>query len=55
MLKDLRDAFVVIYQPDLGDTASLEAVVEFLPYSAVEWTRGGRAAPWRRLHGATPA
>lgn len=55
MLKDLRDAFVVIYQPDLGVTASLESVVEFLPYSGVEWTRGGRAAPWRRLHGATPA
>jgi len=30
-------------------------VVEFLPYSGVEWTRGGRAAPWRRLHGATAA
>jgi hypothetical protein len=55
MQKDLRDAFVVIYQPDLGVTASLESVVEFLPYSGIEWTRGGRAAPWRRLHGATPA
>ena len=55
MLKDLRDGFVVIHQPDVGVTASQESVVEFLPYSGVEWTTGGRAAPWRRLHGTVAA
>jgi hypothetical protein len=55
MLKDLGGGFVVIFQPDPGATASHESVVEFLPHTGVEWTTGGRAAPWRRLHGTVAA
>lgn len=52
MLRDLRERFVVIYQTDPA-VAAAETAVEFLPHSGAEWTTGGRAAPWRRLHGPT--
>lgn len=45
ILRDVSDGFVVIYQPDPGVMASEASVVEFLPHSAAEWTRGG--APQR--------
>jgi hypothetical protein len=53
MLRDLRERTVVIYQPDPAVDASEASVMEFLPHSGAEWTTGGRAAPWRRLHGPT--
>ena len=53
ILRDLRERFVVIYQPDPAVDASEQSVVEFLPYSRAEWATGGRAAPWRRSHGPT--
>lgn len=52
MLKDVREAFVVIYQPDAAGLAPEETVVEFLPHTGLEWTRtGGRPARWRRVYG----
>jgi hypothetical protein len=51
MLQDLRERYVVIYQPDPAPDASQESVVEYLPNAGTEWTTGGRAAAWRRLHG----
>src|SRR6267142_571829 len=53
MLQDLRERYVVIYQPDPAPNASQESVVEYLPNAGTEWTTGGRAAAWRRLHGPT--
>src|SRR5262245_48129750 len=53
MLRDLRERYVVIYQPDPAPDASQESVVEYLPNAGTEWTTGGRAAAWRRLHGPT--
>jgi hypothetical protein len=53
MLRDLRERYVVIYQPDPAPDASRESVVEYLPNAGTEWTTGGRAAAWRRLHGPT--
>ena len=53
MLRDLRQRFVIIYQPEPAVNASEELVVEFLPHSGAEWTTGGRAASWRRSYGAT--
>ena len=53
MLQDLRGRYVVIYQPDPAPNASQESVVEYLPNAGTEWTTGGRAAAWRRLHGPT--
>ena len=53
MLQDLRERYVVIYQPDPAPDASQESVVEYLPNAGAEWTTGGRAAAWRRLHGPT--
>jgi hypothetical protein len=53
MLRDLRERYVVIYQPDSAPDASQESVVEYLPNAGTEWTTGGRAAAWRRLHGPT--
>jgi hypothetical protein len=53
MLRDLRERYVVIYQPDPAPEASQESVVEYLPNAGYEWTTGGRAAAWRRLHGPT--
>jgi hypothetical protein len=51
MLRDLRERYVVIYQPDPAPDASQESVVEYLPNAGTEWTTGGRASAWRRLHG----
>jgi hypothetical protein len=52
MLKDFREAFVVIYQPDADGLTPEETVVEFLPHTGLEWTRtGGRPARWRRVYG----
>jgi hypothetical protein len=51
MLRDLRERYVVIYQPDPAPDASQASVVEYLPNAGTEWTTGGRAAAWRRLHG----
>lgn len=53
MSKDLRERFVVIYQANSAADASVETVMEFLPYSGAAWTIGGRAAPWRRLCGSS--
>jgi hypothetical protein len=53
MLRDLRDGFVVIYQPDEAVDASGVSVVELLPHSGAEWTNGGRAARWRRSYEPT--
>jgi len=53
MLRDLRERYVVIYQPDPAPEASQESIVEYLPNAGYEWTTGGRAAAWRRLHGPT--
>jgi hypothetical protein len=53
MLRDLRERYVVIYQPDPAPDASPESIVEYLPNAGTEWTTGGRAAAWRRLHGPT--
>ena len=53
MQRDLRERYVVIYQPDAAPDASQESVVEYLPNAGTEWTTGGRAAAWRRLHGPT--
>ena len=53
MLQDLHERYVVIYQPDPAPNASQESVVEYLPNAGAEWTTGGRAAAWRRLHGPT--
>ena len=53
MLRDLRERYVVVYQPDPAPDASQESVVEYLPNAGTEWTTGGRAAAWRRLHGPT--
>jgi hypothetical protein len=53
MLRDIRERYVVIYQPDPAPDASQESVVEYLPNAGTEWTTGGRAAAWRRLHGPT--
>ncbi len=53
MLQDLRERYVVIYQPDPAPNASQESVVEYLPNAGTEWTTGGRASAWRRLHGPT--
>jgi hypothetical protein len=53
--RDLREGFVVIYQPDPDPEAPYDSVVEFLPHAGAEWTTGGRAAAWRRRHGATDA
>lgn len=53
MLRDLRDKFVVIYQPDAASDACGESVVELLPHSGAEWTNSGRAAQWRRSYGPT--
>ena len=53
MLQDLRERYVVIYQPDPAPDASQESVVEYLPNAGYEWTTGGRAAAWRRLYGPT--
>ena len=53
MLRDLRERYVVIYQPDPAPDASQESVVEYLPNAGTEWTTGGRASAWRRLHGPT--
>ncbi len=53
MQRDLRERYVVIYQPDPAPDASQESVVEYLPHAGTEWTTGGRAAAWRRLHGPT--
>jgi len=53
MLRDLHERYVVIYQPDPAPDASQESVVEYLPNAGTEWTTGGRAAAWRRLHGPT--
>jgi hypothetical protein len=52
LLKDLREAFVVIYQPDCDGAAAEESVVEFLPHTRLEWTTGGHPARWRRVYGA---
>lgn len=53
MQRDLRERFVVIYQPDPESTASEASIVELLPHTGAEWTTGGRPASWRRLYGAT--
>jgi hypothetical protein len=53
MVQDLRERYVVIYQPDPDPDASQESIVEYLPNAGYEWTTGGRAAAWRRLHGPT--
>lgn len=53
MLRDLRERYVVIYQPDPAPDASPESVVEYLPNAGAEWTTGGRAAAWRRMQGPT--
>ena len=39
--------------PDPTPEASQESVVEYLPNAGYEWTTGGRAPAWRRLHGPT--
>jgi hypothetical protein len=51
MQRDLRERFVVIYQPDSAVDGGHGSVIEFLPYSGAEWTAGGRAAAWRRAYG----
>jgi hypothetical protein len=53
MQRDLRERYVVIYQPDPAPDASQDSVVEYLPNAGTEWTTGGRAAPWRRMQGPT--